>query len=112
MKVFVTDGHHKNTLAIVRSLGGHGVHVVVAPVQRAQACYSEFCAERVGYLASVALSRPAARVRERTRLLAADAAAMAVAADKHCTMVSADVTVDRIGKTCFAVSHTEPETSK
>jgi len=50
MRVFVTDGHYKNTLAIVRSLGGRGAHVVVgAPVRRAQACYSKHCAERVVY---------------------------------------------------------------
>jgi len=50
MRVLVTDGHYKNALAIVRSLGRRGVEVVVgSPVRWAQAACSKFCSERVVY---------------------------------------------------------------
>lgn len=49
-KVFVTDGHWRKTLAVVRSLGRKGVEVTVGESSRvATSFFSKFCHRRVVY---------------------------------------------------------------
>jgi predicted ATP-grasp superfamily ATP-dependent carboligase len=49
-KVFVTDGHWRKTLAVVRSLGRRGLEVTVGESSRvATSLFSKYCSRRVVY---------------------------------------------------------------
>ncbi|OGP54046.1 MAG: hypothetical protein A2Y65_06265 [Deltaproteobacteria bacterium RBG_13_52_11] len=49
-RVFVTDGHWRKTLAVVRSLGRRGVEVTVGESSRvATSLFSKYCSRRVVY---------------------------------------------------------------
>ncbi len=52
--VFVTDGHWRKTLAVVRSLGGRGIRVTVGESTRiATSFFSKYCSKRVIYPSSI-----------------------------------------------------------
>jgi predicted ATP-grasp superfamily ATP-dependent carboligase len=49
-RVFITDGHWRKTLAVVRSLGRRGLEVTVGESSRvATALFSKYCSRRVAY---------------------------------------------------------------